>query len=335
MAGAGIVGLSLALELRTRGYGVAVFDAQRAMGQASWAAAGMLAAEDPHNPPKLLPLSRLSLSLYPDYLQRVEALSGQRVPFQTETVVEYLPDGSNVRRPEYSLDPRQLAAALMTAVRKSGILLREDVGDVDVHAGREAVTVQGANGQVFQAGLVVHATGAWFQGRGVVRPRKGQMLRVQMSEAVTEVHSRGDVYIVPRTQGPQAGTALIGATVEDAGFDLSTHSTDLEGLRAKAAELLPLFGDRSRTPAVESWAGLRPMTPDGLPLIGALEGSPREFVATGHYRNGVLLAPGTAVVMCDLIEGKAGRVELAPYDAERFLKMDSTRTTPSIFAHVT
>jgi glycine oxidase len=320
VAGAGIIGLSVALELCARGHRVTVVETQRAMRQASWAAAGMLAVDDPHHPAGLLPLARLSMSVYPEFVQRVEKLSGERVPFQTETVVEYLEDGRVVRRPERSVDPRQLATAVLGAVRRSGIALYEELGGLEFARGDDGVTVRTMRGRAFKASHLVHATGAWFEGRRTVTPRKGQMLRVQMpaSMAIAEVHRRADVYIVPRTQGPQAGTALIGATVEDAGFELSVRQGDLDGLRQRAAVMLPAFGDASRTPMVESWAGLRPGTPDGLPLIGAMEGGQREFVATGHFRNGILLAPGTAVVVADLMEGRQERVGLAPYAPDRF-----------------
>jgi glycine oxidase len=313
-----VIGLSLALELRMRGHGVTVIEARRAMRQASWAAAGMLAAEDPHNPAALLPLSRLSVELYAEYLRRVEALSGKDVPFQTESVVEHLEDGRVVRRAERSVDPRQLGTALVGAVRASGVVVvEEDSGGFAASVTGGGVEIRTERGLVLHADCLVHAAGAWSEG---VRPRKGQMLRVAMPPgvAIEEVHRRADVYLVPRTKGPQAGTALIGATVEDVGFDLSTRDADLEELRRLAAELVPVFGDAARTPMVEAWAGVRPGTPDGLPLIGALRGSRREFVATGHFRNGILLAPATAVVVADLIEGRPERVDLGPFQANRF-----------------
>jgi glycine oxidase len=283
----------------------------------------MLAVDDPHNPPMLLPLSRFSVALYPEYLRRLEALSGEGVPFQTEVVVEHRPDGQLMRRAEWSLDPRQLATALLSTVRKSGMDVYEDAVEVDVSISQDGVEIRSAGGRRLTANCVVHASGAWFQGRSIVRPRKGQMLRVQMPAMkwITEVHRRADVYIVPRTQGPQAGTALIGATVEDAGFDVSTRPADLEGLRLLAAELVPVFADAVDTPMVEAWAGLRPWTADELPVIGTMEGSGKEFVATGHFRNGILLAPGTAIVLADLVEGKPERVDLAAYGPERFRAM--------------
>src|SRR4051812_42168646 len=91
IAGAGIIGLSLALELHYGGARVAVFDQGEPLGEASTAAAGMLAAHDPENPRKLLSLSELSVSLYPEFLDRIFDLSGIPVPFHTSTTLQALP----------------------------------------------------------------------------------------------------------------------------------------------------------------------------------------------------------------------------------------------------
>jgi glycine oxidase len=307
IAGAGIMGLSLALELHHRGARVTVFDTGTAMGQSSTAAAGMLAAEDPSNPPLLLPLSRRSVSLYPDFLRRIESLSGLRVPFQTDNTIQHLANGKTLRLAEHSLDPHQLAAALLLAVRATGIDLNEHTSDFSPMPGT----------------LLVHCTGAWFQGSHLVRPRKGQMLRVQLPAdlPLREAHRSEKAYILPRTQGPQAGTAVLGATLEDVGFDLQTHSADLDHLRSLAAEMLP---EIVTTPQLEAWAGLRPGTPDDLPLIGSL--SKNEFIATGHFRNGILLAPATADALADLIEGEQPQVSLEPFSPYRFADIRPPRS---------
>jgi glycine oxidase len=318
IAGAGIIGLSLALELHARHATVAVIDPQLALRQTTWAAAGMLAADDPHNPAALHPLASFSVALYPAYLRRIEAITGIAVPFQTDTVVQYLPGGATQRFPEHSVDPRQLAEALLIAVRSTPITLYENTGRWDFADLDDTLHIRTASGVHLFPRQLIHATGAWFQGRQIVTPRKGQMLRVAMPPGLDlrEVHRRADIYIVPRTAGPQAGSAVIGATDEDAGYDLRTHTLDLDRLRSLAAELLPDFASADDAPAVESWAGLRPSTPDLLPLLGAL--SQRQFVATGHYRNGILLAPATAVVIADLITGNSSPIDLSPFNPQRF-----------------
>jgi glycine oxidase len=318
IAGGGIIGLSLALELHIRGAQVTVLERDTAMSHASTAAAGMLAAEDPHNPPEIALLAKFSTEIYPRLLARIESLSGINVPFQTSTTVQYLSDGSSIRLEEHSLDPRQLAAALLAAVRATSIDLREHTGDLEVADTPDAIFVRDSAGTEFSAPQLVHCNGAWFGGQHAISPRKGQMLRVQLPSPLTEVHRSEHIYIVPRTLGPHAGSALIGATIEDAGFDTTTHPADLANLRARAAELLPALASESEAPQLEAWAGLRPYTRDGLPLLGALPFSPREFVATGHFRNGILLAPATARVMADLLEGKSPSVDLTAFSPERF-----------------
>jgi glycine oxidase len=142
------------------------------------------------------------------------------------------------------------------------------------------------------------------------------MLRVRIPAGLRleEVHRSEQVYIVPRTQGPQAGTALIGATVEDAGFDVSTTDKELAGLRRLAAALFPALASEVNAPMVEAWAGLRPGTADQLPFLGR---AGDQIVAAGHFRNGILLAPATAVVIADIFEGKLPSVDLSPFHPSR------------------
>ena len=319
--GAGIIGLSLALELRLRGHSATVVERGTPLAQTSTAAAGMLAAEDPHNPPGLLPFARLSASLYAAFLARVEGFSGLEVAFQTETTFQEMPDGTTQRLAERSIDPRQLAPALLLSAQNLGVRFRAD----DPRNSGETLSSAGNRSEI-----QVYTTGAWG-GMGVpVFPRKGQMLRVRIPNhlALHDVFRSEHVYVVPRTKGPQAGTALIGATVEDAGFDTSTSPLALVKLRALGAGLVPALRDERQAPEVEAWAGLRPATMDFLPILGELQGefpqhesdsrATRRLVATGHFRNGILLAPATAVVMADLIEGQTPAVSLEAFSPSRF-----------------
>ena len=299
--GAGIIGLSVALELQLRGFQVLVSERDRFLSHASTAAAGMLAAKDPHNPPQLQSLSDLSLSLYDNFLQRIAEMSRMAVPYQTTITKQYLSDRFWARLDERSLDPRQLASALDAAVKSTSIAIQE-------------VTY----GAVLPpCPKVIYTTGAWTNSHQVT-PRKGQMLRVKLpaNTKLIEVHRAEHIYVVPRSQGPQAGTALIGATVEDVGFDTTTSSEDLTQLRAAAAALSDDLRFLAEAPMVEAWAGLRPSTPDGLPIIGQI--SERAFIATGHFRNGILLAPGTARILADMIEGRKPAIDIEPFRPDRF-----------------
>lgn len=313
IVGAGVIGLSLALELRSRGLTVVVHERGTPLSQASTAAAGMLAVDDPGNPPALLPLAQRSRSLYPEFLARIEDLSGLQVPLQTQTTWQTMPTGERRRFREHSIDPRQLAPALLRAARNAGIHV-ESSSEVPL-AHRDS-----------PSSAVVHTTGAWASTPLPIFPRKGQMLRVCVppDSHLDEVHRSEHIYVVPRTQGPQAGTALIGATVEDAGFDTSIQPEALAELRRLGAELVPALGDEGRAPSIEAWAGLRPATPDGLPILGELidptprTGAPRRFVAAGHFRNGILLAPATASALADLIEGRSPELPLEAFSPARF-----------------
>ena len=322
IVGAGIIGLSLALELHARGAQVTIIEQQRALSSASTAAAGMLAAEDPHNPPALLPLSRYSLSLYPQFLQKISSLSGLSVPFQTDITLQHRPSGAPIRLAEHSIDPRQLAAALLAAVRSTSISLVEHTTLTTVSSTPPGITATTADARSFPASRIVYATGAWPLPAPFahipIAPRKGQMLRIALpASAPRGVHRSEYIYFVPRTLGPQAGSALIGATVEDAGFDLTTRPADLAHLREAIAALDPSLAFCRTAPQLEAWAGLRPSTPDGVPILGRIPGT-SHFIATGHFRNGILLAPGTAHLLADLLEDRATALDLTPFAPSRF-----------------
>ncbi len=329
IVGAGLIGLAIALELHDRGAAVTVIDHGRSLAEASTAAAGMLAVEDPYNPPSLAALSRLSAQCYPAFLRHIEALCGIAVPFQTETTVQYMADGSTMRLAEHSIDPRQLAEALLAAVKATPIRLLEQTRIAAVDDSLHGMQVCLSTGVTIASGAVIYAAGAWtsevmtalHSDSISIAPRKGQMLRVRLPSALAldEVHRSERIYIVPRTRGPQAGTALIGDTVQNAGFDTTVRAADLDGLRALAAELLPAFASATEAPLVESWAGLRPATPDGLPVLGACARA-GHFIASGHYRNGILQAPGTAVVLADLLEGRPTSVDMTALSPERFAR---------------
>ena len=256
IAGAGIVGLSLALELHLRGASVTVLEAGTALKQTSAAAAGMLAVDDPANPPALHALSALSARLYPEFLDRLHDLGGARVPFQTTATIEacepseaFAPSHELVPqlaadappfrlRDERSVDPRQLGAALHQAVTAAGIDLREFTALTRVAMQPGGVRVTTTQGEV-SGGMLIDCMAAWSP--APIRPRKGQMLAVQMPAGLDLgiVVRSEHVYIVPRTAGPDAGRAVIGATLEDAGFDLTVHPKDILSLHAHAVKLLP------------------------------------------------------------------------------------------------
>lgn len=348
IAGAGIIGLSLALQLHYRGARVTVLDQGTPLSEASTAAAGMLAAADPDNPPRLRPLSTLSLSLYPAFLERIESLTGIQVPLHTSTTLQALPSHLAGKVPEQdtiapatlallqpqldpgshrfllfaenSLDPRELAAALLAAVRSTPIDLRPHTTIRGVRSSRSVIELDTATG-IFTSKRFVDCTGAWALTSHLlphlrVTPRKGQMLAVSLPPSLPLhlVVRTPEIYVVPRTVGPAANRAVIGATIEDAGYDKTVHATDIAHLRSLAADLLPPLAE---APELESWSGLRPATEDGLPILGAIPRHPNHFVATGHYRNGILLAPATAHIMAQILAGEKVSFDLSPFSPER------------------
>jgi glycine oxidase len=118
------------------------------------------------------------------------------------------------------------------------------------------------------------------------------------------------VYLIPRSDG----RLLIGATVEEAGFDKRTDIATIQRLHRAALDLIPQLRDAK---ILENWAGLRPGTPDALPILGATP-TPGYYVATGHFRDGILLAPITAEVMAAVVEGRTPEYDLTPFSPSRF-----------------
>lgn len=201
------------------------------------------------------------------------------------------------------VDNRRLGRALLAACRAKGVIVHAPVADVAIECDeRRVLGVRSALGFA-PASIVINAAGAWAaQIPGVPRaaippvsPVKGQMLALAVPNGfLRRATWVPGAYLVPRTDG----RLLIGATVEDAGFDERTTATGIDALLHAALAAAPSLGAFTVT---ESWAGLRPATPDGRPLIGpsAIAGL---LFATGHYRNGILLAPVTAALVASFVE---------------------------------
>lgn len=227
--------------------------------------------------------------------------------------------GASLSEAEGHVDNRRLVSALQAACAALGVRVDAGAGRVALETdGRRVVGVRGPDGLI-GADAVVNATGAWASelegvppgARVPVRPIKGQMLALSMPEGfVRHVLWVPGAYLVPR----EDGRLLIGATAEDVGFDVRVTASGLRTLLSAALEALPGIGEFA---LAETWAGLRPGSPDGLPFIGTTSLS-GYLVATGHYRNGVLLAPGTAVAIADVLEGRpaAGLEVFSPQRAQ-------------------
>lgn len=221
---------------------------------------------------------------------------------------------------EAAADPRALSAALLAALSERGVAVHEGAEVVEAGFGPE-VSARTAGGRGFRAGALVLATGCfagqtpWLEPRArpEVRPVKGEIvtLRGRSEERVCSRIIVGDrLYMVPRDDG----RLLVGATVEERGFDTAVTAGGVHELLREAYRTLP---DVAEMELVEARAGLRPGTPDNAPLIGRgeLEGL---VIATGHFRNGVLLAPVTAEAIAAILAGDQPGVDLAPFDPARF-----------------
>lgn len=337
IAGAGIIGLATALDLIAGGSRVTVFDQSEAMSEASRAAAGMLAGTDPENPAELRNLAHLSLSLYPDFLARIEQLSGKKIPIRTTQTVQgvhRLPEGATALSQsevdelaaganqgewqfllleEQSFDAWDLAESLPAAARAAGIQLREHTPVLRVHERRSGVEIVTATG-TFSAGKLLNAAGAWapaLEPALPVAPRKGHMLTAELPGSIHMqcVLRTPEVYIIPRGQGRYT----VGSTVEDAGFDRNVDHLRIQELFSRAVDLWPLLRDAT---IAETWIGFRPGSDDGLPIIDRT--SENCWVATGHFKNGILLGPGTGRVAAQAILGRHPEIDLSPFRAGRF-----------------
>ena len=342
--GGGIIGLTLSIALRKRGATVLLVERGEPGRESSHAAGGMLVDCPLETRPTLQPLATASARMYPEFAHELEVESGMKVDLRDQGTIffpsaDHLPQAAaafppaaladlepalveaNVGRPafylkERSVDPRALTAAAWKTAKSRGIDFSsgDEVTAVTIEAGR-ATGVTTAK-TTFHAAKVVNCAGAWS---GQIppqpfptRPVKGQMLCLALPSRTLLKHvvRSPDVYLIPRTDG----RLLVGATVEEAGFDKRTVIDTIQHLHQAALALVPKLADAR---ILESWAGLRPGTPDGLPILGATA-TPGYYVATGHFRDGILLSAITAEVMTAVIEGRTPEYDLLPFSPARF-----------------
>jgi glycine oxidase len=344
IAGGGIIGLSLSIALHKRGARVLVVERGEPGREASHAAAGMLVDCSAETPAVLQPLAMASARMYPEFAHELQDESGvdvdlrdngallfpppehiyERPGFTTDNLLpaplaELEPALADLKRPavylkERSVDPRALTAAALRAAKHRGVDISSGtaVTEVLLSGGRAAGV--GTAKSTYNAPVVVNCAGAWasqFPTHGVpTRPVKGQMLSVVGAPVLRHAIRALEVYLVPRSDG----RILIGATVEEAGYDKRTDPDTIRRLHQAALSLVPAL---SRARVLEAWAGLRPGTPDSLPILGATT-TPGYFVAAGHFRDGILLAPVTAHVMAQVVTGVKPEYDIAAFSPARF-----------------
>jgi glycine oxidase len=340
VVGAGVIGLACAWRCAQRGLSVLVLERESQPGAgASGVAAGMLApvTEAEFGEEALLRLNLAGAALWPAFAAELGERSGIDTGYSASGALVAAADrddaeelrrlfafqeslgldvrwlgGRDCRRLEprlsprvpggilsaqdHQVEPRSVVRALRVAFEAAGGELRCGV-DVDLGAAREA----------FGDAQVVLAAGCWS---GVpVRPVKGQILRLRGGPLAERLVRTPRCYVVSRPDGE----VVVGATVEERGFDTTVTADGVFGLLEAAREVLPDVGELE---FVEAAARLRPGTPDNAPLIGLRDGV---IWATGHHRNGVLLAPITATAVASMVAGEAPPDAVEPFGPGRFV----------------
>jgi glycine oxidase len=363
VVGGGVIGSSIAYHMAKNKMKVLLLEKGRLAGQASGAAAGMLAAQaetDGKGP--LYQLAKESRAMFPRIAEELKELSGidigwvsggiyklaltaeeaealrqsaafqlergdraewlerqellSRLPALSETVCGglFLPEDGQVSAPHLSLAFAKAAAAL-------GAEVREFVEIDEILCEHSRVIGVAAGGQPIYSGTVVVACGAWssrvLSSAGIelaAYPVKGECFSVVTHKALLETTVFTDsCYAVPKA----GGRLLIGATMEHGTFDRAVTAGGIAALLARAQALIPGI---ARAEWEQAWSGLRPQTPDGLPYLGSHPQLDGLLVATGHFRNGILLSPITGRLIAELAAGGEA-AELDPFRPGRPLTL--------------
>ncbi len=358
IVGGGLIGCALAAELADRGAIATVLERGEPGGEASGAAAGMLTPQSESlSRDPLFDLGLESRALYPEWVSRLAGETGLDVGYrrcgflrcrfggeatadfswQTAlglTIVEEEGAGLAARSrgrlsPDVKgaaffpddgvVDPRALTRAAWIAALSRGASVRTGVSVLGFVLEKGVCRAVETTEGTIAAGAVVDAAGAWasFPGRLPValpvEPVRGQIVALRLAAPAFEtLVASSDVYLVPRPDG----TVLLGATVERVGFQKAVTAEGVARLIGAAVRLMPSLRDAE---FVTAWAGLRPASPDGLPVLGPSPVAGLYFAA-GHHRNGILLAPATARLLADLLTGGPVR-DLTAFSIERFAPM--------------
>ncbi|MFI5257567.1 MAG: NAD(P)/FAD-dependent oxidoreductase [Gemmatimonadales bacterium] len=347
VVGGGIVGLTSALAAARRGMRVTLVDQPRT-GAASRLSAGMLAPSVGTSTPDALAAAIAARDHYPRFLDALLDRTEIAVPLDRNGLLELATTGKEceelfARAPATAerLDARALTALEPSFASHAGALLHPHDGAVDIQTLMHALDVAVARqshitrltdevasfdsrgnlpgfrsrgGARYAARHLLLANGAWA---GVlpglpralpVRPVRGQLMRLE-GRPISHVTYGGGGYLIPR--GP---TLVVGATSEEVEFDATTTQRGLRDLRAIATRAIPVLAHAN---VVEHWAGLRPVAPDGLPILGPDPLLPALCYACGFSRNGILLAPWAAEQLVPVLMGGAAPASLAPFRLER------------------
>lgn len=336
IVGAGVAGLSTAVSLARQGLKVLVIDRGATGQESSWAGAGILCPLLPWDyapPVNLLALS--GMHAWPDWAEGLVELSGcdpeywacgmevwgspspnmalawcheHNFPASTKQGNRlWLPSVAQVR------NPRLINSLTSSVVALGGEVLTGFEISGLVQRGNKVISA--VSGKIeYTADRFILATGAWagqmlgaLEPAPNIRPVRGQMLLYAPgSHSLDHILYQNGLYLVPRRDGH----LLAGSTLEEVGFDARTTPEALKRLHETACDLLPTL--RQHQP-IRSWAGLRPGSPDNIPVIDRHPDYENVWVHTGHYRYGVTMAPASSRLLVELMLGKAPHLDPAPY----------------------
>ena len=361
--GGGVIGLAAAFELAKRNQKVTVLERGECGGQATGAAAGMLApySEIGEDPDDFFTMAHRSLQLYPLWQEEVKEVSGLDFEYNTagslhvvfheadelelESRLEWqsgwdvqseIVRGETLRNLEPCLTDDVIAAmyypgehhiyapdyvrALKAACVRLGVHIVEGAGEVTFAEARpDGILLQTEEKGAFSADQCIVASGAWtscfeesVQVRLPVFPIRGQICAFrQETEHIRHIVFSSQGYVLEKANG----SIVCGASEDIAGFDHSVTEKGINRLVKWSRRLFPFLDNRQ---PFHRWAGLRPATQDGYPLIGRLPHLPSVIISSGHYRNGILLSPINARLVADIVEHKQPQINLDMFDPLRF-----------------
>lgn len=362
IVGGGVIGLSLAYELATRGQRVKLVDRSEPAREASWAGAGILPPENAAT--AVEPFDRLaaqSVELHAEWASRLRdetaidngfrrcgalyvarteaefrAVDSMARAYATRQVEYRLLDRDELARLEPNLvgaplqgawlaasecqirNPRHLKALLAACLARGvQIVPGVETHDFEQRAGRISAAMTSAGR--LEAGQYCITSGAWSRrllsrlGLEVpLLPIRGQILLLaSRTRLLHRIVNEGPRYLVPRDDG----RTLVGSTEEEAGFDKRTTAAGISGLLQLAIDLVPQLASAQ---VERTWSGLRPATADRRPIIGRLPQCDNAYVATGHFRSGLTLSPGTALLLAQCITGEQPSIPLESFRPDRF-----------------
>jgi glycine oxidase len=230
---------------------------------------------------------------------------------------------------ECSVQPRTLTCAVLAAAASAGAALSPGVEVTSLALdGKKCVGVKTSSGEIFHAAQVVLAAGCWTSQIPVAMayaptiPVRGQMVALRHSGTpIRHVLRSERGYLVPRgVESPQ--TVVVGSTIENTGYEKRVTSGGVEKILSAANELVP---ELAKAEIIETWCGLRPGTPDQLPILGPVDIDGLAF-ATGHYRNGILLAPVTAKLIGEWIAERRTSIDWEMFSPLRFPRANADRS---------